>query len=141
MLQELLQDETSCYSLSQINSWQHQKGVLLQAVPFCPTQGRLAHGMDKSPQEKKLTALLGWEKETNSFFWVELMCCQLLAWSRGCGWTKVVRGQQDFPIVAAGSASLQGGSVSITGLFERISFNCGCRKAAWRLALFLPACH
>lgn len=145
LLQELLQDEASCYSLSQINySCQHQKGVLLQAVSFCPTLG-----MDKSPWERKPTALLGCGKETNSslglrkgneqLFWVGLMCCQLPAWSQGSGWKKVRRGQQDCPIVAAGSASLQGGSVSITGLFERISFSCGCRKQPgdW-LCSYLP---
>lgn len=39
LLQELLQDEASCYNLSRINSCQHQKEVLLQAVSFCPLLG------------------------------------------------------------------------------------------------------
>lgn len=39
LLQELLQDEASCYSLSRFNSCQHQKEVLLQAVSFCPSLG------------------------------------------------------------------------------------------------------
>lgn len=92
-LQELLQDEASCYSLSQIISCQHHKEVLLQAVSFCPAQGRLLHGMDKSPRERKVAAFLGWVmcmgctkahgKGKWQRFWAGLMCCQLPAWSSG----------------------------------------------------------
>lgn len=61
-----------------------------------PTQGRLVHGMDKSPWERKLT-----------FFWFELMCCQLPAWSWECVWKEAAREQQDCPICGCGKQLVQ----------------------------------